>query len=305
MLKIQENELIHSYLFRSQSVNGISDYSNILTVKGGWKSNPTIISSDLNLYSSLEERIVFDKLVNIGVISTATKMFSYDLSFRNDIKYFFNVKDHFYWSMNRLQKTVRVSFCDICIKEHIKELGYGLIEESWFNSDSCQKHGKPLYYLHAENRSKTTQQLMLVLRGKLPKSAKQPAESYLSHYLKDHTFDYPIYAPCFFNAFSDFIIYVSQAKHAKKILGKNYSSRWEMRQRYLLNHVYEHLKKNEKRLFQKYWPKYHKEIEVACGVLDKSSLSMKLIKFSQASCRTCIYDECIANPGYYEYRHVN
>lgn len=298
LLKIETNELIHSYLYRFCFVNGKNDFSNILTNKGGWKSRPSLLSSLQPSNTSLSEKTVLEKLLKIRAASLPAEKFSYDVSFRDEVKYFFQVDFHFYSVKSQQSNTIR--FCDQCLKEHIFQCGYGVIDESWFHGFFCDKHDKPLYRLTSKSRANAVQELGVVLSGQVPESAKQYSGDWKSLNLNEY-FSLSgelIYAPCFLKAFSDFIIFVSKTKHAKDFLGKRYSSEREMRQRYLLNHVYTHLKKNKTKLFQKYWPKYAQEKDMDCGVLEKSSLTVRMVKFSLEDCYTCKNIQCVANGSF-------
>ncbi|WP_157833718.1 hypothetical protein [Hydrogenovibrio kuenenii] len=296
-MKIQNDELLHSYLFRAHKTHGIFDYSNIVNSKGGWKSFPAVLPETLHLYPSIDEKTVLDKLLRIHATSVPKKMFEYDFGFRKDLEYFFTQKDYSYSSMIRVSKTVSIRFCDACIKEHIRELGYGIIEESWFHYTSCSIHNKPLYILQVNSRSSAVEQLSQALRGELPVSAKSSPNFFQNYFTKEFFEHELIHAPCLFDAFSNFIKYVSKTKHAKRMLGKSYSSNREMGQRYLLEHVYLYLKKSRPRLLNKYWQKYAQTIQVSSGVLDKNAFTVEMVKFSNANCRDCEHMRCVVKYG--------
>ena len=133
MLKILEDESVHSFIYRTHAVNGVFDYSNIISSKGKWVQYPKILKNSLPLYEPINEAEILRVLRDIGLASTPDTIFQSPFGYRQTLKSFFR----FHSTRKRASSNKAIKYCLECIKEQITKYGVGYINVTWSSNNHC------------------------------------------------------------------------------------------------------------------------------------------------------------------------
>lgn len=79
----------------------------------------------------------------------------------------------FFHDNEKLKKggcSIRVSFCEMCIKESVSEFGYGYFKDEWSYKCECFKHGKELRQLPIDSYSRNLKRIKNILKGEVLES---------------------------------------------------------------------------------------------------------------------------------------
>ena len=294
MLKVHKDESIHSLIYRTHVVNGVSDFSNIITAKGGWASFPKILNNTLHLYEPIDDSITLHLLRDIGLATITDKTFDDPVEYRNDLEKFFG---QYQGNRKIKQVTLPINYCLKCIKNNIKEIGYGLINVTWSRNSFCPIHKTDLHTVKVINRKEAIEALSFILRGAHPKEYDSP--SYKSEYFYDSrdyyqqkTCDY--IAPCLANELKEFIS-VNWRTFPKELLDKNYSSENYLKQPYMMERIYNASKKYKYAEFDTFWKENASSKTLYTGVINRNLIEQDIFKHSKSDCQRCFHYHCFAN----------
>jgi len=301
LLRVLEDESIHSLIYRTHVINGISDFSNIITIKGGWASFPKILKDTLQFYDPVDDLKFLNLLRDFGLAKITVKMFKEPLAYREDLEKFFGCSK----SNKRIkQKSKQIKYCLKCIQEHIRDFGYGIIKLTWGSNDQCFEHSIPLYYISESNRKDAILALEAIYRGEQPKN--YAITKYISDYFYDpreyyHSSDIDYIAPCLEQEFKVFI-QNKRFEFSEKVsetvgisVNGQYTSESYLKQPYMMQKIYNALKITNEQVFNVFWKKHVESQRVFAGVINKRSIKEKLFKEKSANCQRCSHYSCGAN----------
>ena len=162
MLKISKDESLHSLIYRTHNLYGISNFSNIITFQGMWCVLPRILDGSIEYYNPYDDDLLLSIMRDFK-FSGRNKM-----TFNNQRKYLNKLNIFFASSQNFIGKAKSIKYCLKCIREHIVEHGHGFIHAAWSDSFDCPKHKKNLFYISETSRTSTLTALKEIYRGEHP-----------------------------------------------------------------------------------------------------------------------------------------
>lgn len=295
MLKLHRDELIHSFIYRTQVINGITDFSNIITKKGGWSSFPKIHKGTLHLYNSIDEQKLLYALRCIDLARITRDLFSDPFSYRKDIKKFLRLDFN---SIRTKMRTISIKYCLNCIKNDLKEYGYGVMRLSWEGGRICPIHNSKILVAIAMSRTEAIKALHYILRGMHP--YKYEAVSYMTRkfhmigeYGHQKTCEY--IAPCLENDFEKFIEEHWQDFHYI-LFNKYYSSPEYLKETHMMRDIYQLAKALKYERFINFWRDTSEIKRVYTGVINSESLTEDISKSINGNCQNCKFTNCFENP---------
>ena len=303
MLRIQEDESIHSLIYRTHVINGVSDFSNIIVSSGGWASFPKILKGTLQFYEPVDDLKFLNLLRDFGLAKITNKMFEDPLAYREDLERFFGC----YEGARKIkQKSSQIKYCLKCIQEHIKEFGYGIIKITWSENYFCPIHETDLYILKTSNRRESLEALSDILRGIHSNKYKKLSDT--SECFQDYK-DYRDYrdyrdcrhekkidnlAPCLRDVLKKYIS-MNWKSFPQGTLDKNYSSENQVTRPFMMEKIYNRLQESNYADFHHFWSEHAEVKNVHTGVINRSSIKEIIIKNFKANCQNCKYLRCISN----------
>lgn len=294
MLTIQKDESIHSFIYRVHVVNGVSDFSNIITAKGGWASFPKILKNTLHLYEPIDDCKFLHLLRDIGLARITDKTFSDPVMYRSDLEDFFGKNQE---TRTFKQRTLQISYCLECVKSQIKKCGYGVIKVTWLGNSWCPIHKTDLYIVRTTNRNEAIKALGNVYRGIHPESYGAPK------YRSEHYYDSRKHklikerdyiAACLKNDLEEFIK-ANWKNFPKGLLDKNYTSESYLTKPYMMNKIYETAKNSKYKKFKVFWSRYAETKLIFTGVVNRESIKEKMYKSTKTTCQNCKHLYCFSN----------
>ena len=290
---MQAGESIHSLIFRTHSVYGIQDYSNIILNNGSWAPFPKILHETLFLYKPVDEVVFLSLLRDIGIGTPQDKLFSDPFHYQEDLKIFFGGQDY-----KRFRKSrAPLKYCLACILEFIQDYGVGFFKVEWEFLSRCKQHAKPLYIAISNSRKETLLNIKKILSGQHAMKFVVSESTIdniidLQEYYHEKKIDY--FSECLVDKIKDVIVSKSK-KGSKLFLGKSYSSTSCISQRWIIENSYFHFKYHKPDLFNHYWNKFVIKTTAFTGVINKNSIREDIYKFKNSDCQRCLNLDCCAN----------
>lgn len=301
MLKVYKGESIHSIIYRTHVVNGISDFSNIVTSTGGWTSFPRILKNTLHLYEPIDDLQFLNLLRDLGLAKITNKMFKQPLAYRKELEIFFGDSNA---TTKVNQRTKKIKYCLKCIQEHIRDYGYGIFKSIWYFNDMCFLHDIPLNVITESKRKDVVLALAAIYRGEQPTNFS--TSLYISESFYDPRKDYhrvviDYIAPCLEIKFKKFID-TNRSGFSNKVcesvgfaVNNKYFSEIILSQSYMIEKIYNALKVNSEEVFIAFWKKHVESQTVYAGVINRQSISEKLYKEKNSNCQKCNHYSCGGN----------
>jgi len=145
-------------------VNGLTDFSNIITNKGLWAAKPKILKGTYRFYDHIPENKFLKMLRDLEIAGSQLKL-CYPSDYHKELILFYNKNGE----NNRNQyKGFPIRLCPTCIKEHVAKTGYGIMKIDWLQGDFCVQHNTPLFLYKSTNRTQSIHLLKKVYRGHFP-----------------------------------------------------------------------------------------------------------------------------------------
>jgi hypothetical protein len=288
LLQIQEDELIHSFIYRTHKINGISKLSNIVSASGQWQNSPGILPSTIDLYYPIDEQKILKMLQDIEFIKTPKRLFEFPFNYRIVFRDFFNGTR--LNGENSKEQSQEITFCQYCIQEQLKNIGFAYFKSSWYGKSYCKLHASTLLTLKRASRHVAINTLENILRGNIPENAVSVSTfSRKENDGKEHHDNkkQKNYAYCFINELNKLSPWKSDSLGGCSIISSSNLTLLEDNYMYL-NNI--HKKTLTKRLLKK-----SLEIDVYLGVFDRKSLSEKVTKLKSADCQRCKIYNCPGN----------
>ncbi|XPF93120.1 TniQ family protein [Colwellia sp. RE-S-Sl-9] len=294
MLKVQEDESIHSIIYRTHIINGVSDFSNIITTKGGWASFPKILNNTIHLYKPIEDSIILNLLRDIGLAKITDKTFDEPVAYRDDLERFFGKNKD---KKRNSTSSSSIKYCPKCIKKHIQDFGYGIINVTWSHNSFCPIHKTDLYIAKPTNRNEAIVALGYIYRGVHPKVYEGPR--YRSEYFHDfrkykHEKKCDYIAPCLTDDLKEFIK-ANWKNFPKGLLDKNYASESYLTEPYMMNQIYESAKKSKYKKFRDFWNNFAEIKHIYTGVINRKTITEEIYKSTKVDCQNCKHLRCFSN----------
>ncbi|WP_417438882.1 hypothetical protein [Idiomarina sp.] len=294
MLKIQKKESIHSYVFRTHMVNGVSSFSNIITSKGLWAASPKILKGSLHLYKPVDDLKFLNLLRDFGLAHKTNDIFGNPASYRDELERFFGINKR---KIGARQRTFPITYCLECIKNYIQNFGYGIISIDWYQNSYCSIHNMKLHIAKANNREQAVAALNFILKGEHPEDYE--SLNYKAGYIlapqKDsqkHINDY--FLPCLVNDFKNWVTQNFKL-FSKELLGAQYGSVSFVTKPYMMKKIYYSAKENKHQGFTDFFNKSSKVKHLDSGAINRGAITEKAYKSQTSKCHDCEYTSCFAN----------
>lgn len=294
MLNVQKDESLHSFIYRTHVVNGVSDFSNIITAKGGWASLPRILKNTLHLYEPIDDARFLYLLRDIGLANITDKTFEDPVAYREDLENFFGKHNN---KKRNKSNTLPIKYCLKCIKKHIQDFGYGIINVTWSNNSFCQIHKTDLYIARSKSRNETIDALSYIFRGTHPKTYEKPR--YRSEYFYDfreynHDKKCDYIAPCLANEFKNFIS-DNFKDFSLDLLGQSHSSVNYLTTNHMMTKIYESAKNSKYKQFIDFWSNFAEITHLDTGVINRKAITEDIYKSKKVNCQNCKHLGCFSN----------
>ncbi|WP_146140451.1 hypothetical protein [Zobellella endophytica] len=136
MTQPQDGELLQSYIFRTLSMMGESDF-RLLFFNGRWRCHRIIDNDHYRFYEGLGFRHLirlYDELFCVGEkFDFVSDRFGWSIA---GVELFFSKKKE-----DRGGPFYNIKYCKECINRQISEVGFSCFKSSWYNSSKCDIHG--------------------------------------------------------------------------------------------------------------------------------------------------------------------
>lgn len=294
MLNIQTDESIHSFIYRTHIINGVANFSNIITASGYWKSFPKILNKTLHLYQPIDDLKFLNLLRDIGLAPIMEEVF------RDPFKYHEHLLDFFGQSKYSIRVNTRTSpirYCLHCIENQIQKLGFGFINVNWAINTFCPTHQVDLHEVAVKKREEAVVALACILRGDHPKNFEQP--KYKKDYFENRRERYhkkkcDYVAPCLADELK---LFISENYHQLSIdlLGENHSFVRYLTTDHMITKIYLSAKKGRYKLFQNFWTNFAECKLVHSGVVSRNAVTEKIYKSKRTDCQDCEHVRCFSN----------
>lgn len=285
MLKIQEDESIHSLIYRTHKVNGIYNFTNLVNDSGDWMSFPKILKETLRYYEPIDEALILDLLRQIGVAKKTSNMFSDPTSYQSKLSEFFRLSRYQTGSRNRTQK---IKCCLTCIRDSINSLGFGYFKNKWYEDVFCDKHNCALIFVKASNKNSAIDALHEIFEGKTPKDFEECNQEEVRRptYKQEKT---PIdfISPCLEQELKRLIIEKGD-EFPESLFNKRYYSARNIQQQHILESLYEKIKRTRHPTLLNF---FEQDVEIKplyTGAVNIKALSEEILKYRYLSCSDCI-----------------
>jgi hypothetical protein len=294
LLKIQEDESIHSLIYRTHVINGVSDFSNIITTKGSWSSFPKILQGTLHLYKPIDDLKFLNLLRDIRLGKITDKIFENPVACRDDLERFFRQGNS---NRKTKQATLSIAYCLNCINNHIQKFGYGVINVTWSGNSFCPIHKTDLHIAKAKNRNEAAEALNHIFGGIHPKTYESP--SYKSDHFHDsrkyyHETSCDYIAPCLGDGLKEFIT-ENWKTFPKDLLDKSYSSERYLTQNYMMGKIYSAAKNSKYQGFINFWNDFAEIKYLDAGVVNRKAIIEWTYKSTKVNCHNCKHTNCFSN----------
>ncbi|WP_406610086.1 hypothetical protein [Agarivorans sp. JK6] len=293
MLDVQKDEFIHSYIYRTHVLNGISDLSNIITSKGEWSSFPKLLKGTMHLYQPIDDSLYLHLLRDINRAEKTDKIFNNPVAYRFELECFFGKRN----GKVRRQRNLPIKYCLECIQRHIKNCGYGIIIVTWFDNSFCPIHKTNLYIAKPKNRNEAIQALNCIYRGIHPEAYEKlsrRSEHFhdLREYSHKNTCDY--IAPCLSEELYTFIS-ENFKDFSVGMLGPRHRFINSLSKNNMMIMIYEAVKNSNYKPFKIFWNSFSEIKRIDAGVINRKSITEEMFKNSMVDCQNCKHLSCFSN----------
>lgn len=294
MLNIQKDESIHSLIYRTHVVNGVSDFSNIITKNGDWASFPKILENTLNLYQPIDDSKFLKLLRDISLAPITKSVFENPVTYRSLLLEFFGQSD----VCKKVSKSsTPIKYCLHCIKNRIQKLGYGIVDVNWTISSFCSTHKTALYIVKASNRRNAIEALACIFKGGNSRFCEKP--NFKSGYVEDsrecrHLKKCDFIAPCLAEELKKFIS-ENFNEFSLNLLGQRHRSIRNLTTNHMMAKIYESAKNSNYKRFIDFWNNFAELKHIYAGVVNRKTITEEIYKSTKVDCQTCKHFSCISN----------
>lgn len=286
MLKPQNNELIHSFIYRLHKLSGINDFRNLVNDSGKWMTFPKILKGTISYYDYIYEPLILLMLQHIGLAKKSIHCFDNPASYVRDLNQFFLLSDYHTGSQSGPKP---IKYCLDCIRKSIRDNGFAYFRREWYEGTFCNEHQCELSFVSETSKKPAIHALGSLFLGKCPDKfevCKQNRTSKNSE--KKEVFLAEYVTPCFVNAFRNFII-DKRDDFPADLLNKKYYSDLNLQQRHVLFSLYQKLKELKPLIYIDFLDNNTERKVIYTGVLKSTSLKECLLKHKKSSCISCDY----------------
>lgn len=183
-LVIFEDELLHSFLFRTQKVFGFSDFRNVISNAGLLRFDIFPLAEMLELYRCFDQQSLYDVISRTGTYLVNRRSFNTPKD--TVLKFFVIHMQTPEYKRNQLRNLKSkynfpsVNFCVSCLAEDVREKGVGYIRYSWIRQVFCPRHKICLHNKIFSNYSDTVVFFNDITSGKIPSYTFQNPTDHLN-----------------------------------------------------------------------------------------------------------------------------
>ncbi len=159
------DESLHSFLVRNQLIHMHKfDPKGVIAKNGRWRVSP---------FAHHEATHVFEKYDDLFLLETI----DVDIQLSSRDHRFFDAPDSYCLSIQRTffegrhscppsGEMMSIAYCPRCMKEMIKEIGFGYFRKSWRSGHICRIHGTALHTINSESYETSIKAVRKLLAGK-------------------------------------------------------------------------------------------------------------------------------------------
>lgn len=165
-LAYQPDETLHSFIFRVCLVNGVEEYADVTGQTACWRKTPYLNENIARYFTGYNDHDFLTLIRNSWRAIRNAEMFSDPTEYMSDVK---NIYVHHHRKRGIAHRT-QIKYCMNCIRESIKNNGYGYFKSSWHYKYSgyCITHNKSLTVSPRISSGKPYELIKTILRGEYP-----------------------------------------------------------------------------------------------------------------------------------------
>lgn len=171
--QVPHDESLHSTLLRELWAHDPNAKPiGIIGNSGGWVNSPFIQKDYEHIFHRYPDHVLLEIIdVELSVNGKGNLLFDNPTNYTSQIKpTFFSGRK----ARMRAISTLDIRYCQLCIEEGIKAVGYGYFRHFWSASDKCLIHNQPLEVLPELGFNKSLKIVKKLFRGK---GFKQPLKA--------------------------------------------------------------------------------------------------------------------------------
>ncbi len=295
----QSDESFHSFIYRICLLRGLPT-RHFFNKAGQWQMI-NYLSSISHHFFKYGDKLLLDLLNRSGYVNRETR------PFRDPTSYSFALFDFVHGvrkscygasygkSYNNSFKTV--SFCNICIENSIKNIGFGYFKARWQVDSCCSIHDSYLYTMGYGDTALTDTRFQQALKGEVPDGVTLgKGYKYFGYRLSDYAVessDEVFVSPCMQVSFKswltsnmhDFPIDVLKALPSLSAETLNQGAKRQAD--YYLEILLIALMKSNYEPFQEYLRLQAQKVEVNFGVISRSAFRKDIYVEASSDCQRC------------------
>jgi hypothetical protein len=288
VLKILPNESIHSYFFRIQSIYYSSDYSNLISTKGGWVICPTFPEHTSHNFKAIDSNLLLKLYRDIGYAKPESNLFRGRFEYLKFLKHIINGYPR---SKSHSISEGKIHFCDECIKENIFKTGVGYFLVEWLSSTYCSIHNKSLFYIRKNSTSNTLDAIRSIFKGTVPVDSKMELFKYVQTKKEDSIHKTAL---DIISKYNNQLTYATPCVEELFVAYSNCGYQSDNN----LEIKFKHYWFEESGKFKKIWEQSTEVLEAKLGIIGKQSMVELFVKNKNSPCINCIYLHCPLNSNF-------
>lgn len=165
-LRYLPDETLHSFIFRVCLINGEEQFSDVTNNNVQWLKTLQINARTMKYFADYSDRDFLILTRNSWQAVKNTKMFGNPVEYMSQINILLRKQP----IIRRGTHTYPLRYCIDCIRESIKELGFGYFKSSWHYdfANYCYIHHKTLTHFNKISKMHNHETLKAILRGEHP-----------------------------------------------------------------------------------------------------------------------------------------
>jgi len=156
-----KDEALQSWIYRNLYSYGHADFSSVIGKNGLWHKKP-FFPKEINVsHRRIPDKELIEFLRLSGVCQSETDTFNNPVKYIDEVNIIFPADSRPQGGNGKIS----IGYCSSCIKESIKNLGFGYFKADWLYGKRCEIHNSALEVIISNSRAKTINQLRFVLEG--------------------------------------------------------------------------------------------------------------------------------------------
>lgn len=182
-LRYLPDETLHSFIFRVCLINGEEQFSDVTNNNIQWLKTLQINARTMKYFADYSDRDFLILMRNSWQAVKNRKMFGNPVEYMSQISILLRKQP----LTRRGSHAYPLRYCIDCIRESIKDLGFGYFKSYWHYdfANYCHIHHKTLTHFNKVYKMQNHEILKTILRGEHPAGSYSPNQ-YKTHKIQKH-----------------------------------------------------------------------------------------------------------------------